>query len=301
MNAGAVVSYFYDDWGSSTQQKVRAIRADSAGNTVWSGGTRDVSTAQSGKGNLSAGPFMNSQIIFAWYDDRLGGAQIFAQNLSENGDPGPLDYSFGLYPDTLYFLTEQDIHDGKPFYIVNPHDYSLGIQSIDQEGQFYNAPASWYTLPHYTQFPVTMPPMDSIADTVHWIILLKNAFTTLLYDTLEIRSLSQTSRLILALDSSLIITGVPGQEEEILTASPNPFTGPVRITGNFFNARQITVTVYNTLMQPVTRPVNILVPNGRLDFRWDGKDACGNRVSTGVYFITLKGTSGMKTIRVIAF
>ncbi|HTX87866.1 MAG TPA: hypothetical protein VMC08_02670, partial [Bacteroidales bacterium] len=81
MKAGAIVSYFYDDWVTSTQTKVRAIRVDSSGNTVWTGGYRDVSTKQSGKGNLYAGPLANSQVVYAWWDDRLGGQQIFAQNL----------------------------------------------------------------------------------------------------------------------------------------------------------------------------------------------------------------------------
>ena len=149
---GAIVCYEYD-FLSGNNQMIKACRLDSTGNKLWTGGSRTVSSAQSGKGYLASSPKFNSQIIYAWSDDRPGGDQIFAQNLCENGNFGPIDDTFGVYPDTLYFLTSQDIVDGKVFHIVNPHDYSLDIQYIQQLGTFPPGLLPWFTIPWYNTFP----------------------------------------------------------------------------------------------------------------------------------------------------
>ncbi len=297
---GVVAGYLYDDWGGTTQQKVRAIRVDSVGNTVWSNVLRDVSTQQSGKGDLSSDPFMNGQILYSWSDDRISGGEIFAQNICENGDLGPVNYDFTLSPDTLYFLTQNDISNGKSFYIGNPHDFSLDVQYVQQSGDIYpTGYASWYTTPHYSQFPVFIPPHDSLKETVKWIITGDMPLATLYYDSLDISTLTYSRRIIIAIDSSLIITGLGNKSSADISVFPNPFSGQVRITGCFPKDEQISLVVYNTLMQPVKtlysgKPSGIV-----MSFTWDGNDTGGQKMSVGVYFITLQTKTDKKVIRVI--
>ncbi|HTX88757.1 MAG TPA: T9SS type A sorting domain-containing protein, partial [Bacteroidales bacterium] len=240
----------------------------------------------------------NSQVVYAWWDDRLGGQQIFAQNLCENGNLGPVDNSFTYYPDTVFFQTSQDVEYGKSFSLVNPHSYSLDIQYIQQEGTLFGSPETWYTRPHYSSFPVTMDPNETVTDTVHWVVL-KKSLSGYFYDTLEVRSLTQTSRIIIAIDSSLVITGVPDIKGLNVQAFPNPFPDWIRISGQV-QPGKVTISVFNTLMQPVRGPVEIAAPGGRMEWRWDRTDDAGQRVPSGIYFITVKSAEGSKTFRVIA-
>jgi hypothetical protein len=299
MNGSTVVAYLY---GGTTNQTVKAIRVDSLGNTVWTGGIKDVSTAQSGKGYLASGPFMNDQFIFSWSDNRLGGEQIFAQNLNENGNPGPLDYSFSVSQDTLYFLDPQAFIDGRSFYIRNPHDYPLDIQYIQQSGEPYPPIyLLWYTVPHYDTFPVTIPPHDSILETVRWIVIdAMPLATTIVYDTLDITSLTEAHPVIIAADSLYITISTNDRHLQDFFAGPNPFTNQVKISWNVSRGDLITLTVFNTLMQPVRTIFSGQCSGGNQEFTWDGMNENHQRVSPGVYLIRLQTSSGQSILRVIA-
>jgi len=302
MNGSAIVAYLY---GSVTNIPIKAIRVDSLGSTVWPGGIKDVSTASSGKGSLTSGPFMNDQFIYSWADNRLGGDQIFAQNLDPDGNPGPVDFSFSVSRDTLYFLDPQAFIDGRSFYIRNPHDYPLDIQYIQQSGMPYPQPVYllWYTVPHYNTFPVTIPPHDSILETVRWVVTdaMVPLATTIIYDTLNINTITDAHSVIIAADSIYIVsTSTNDLHLQELSASPNPFTNQVRISWKGSQGDPAALTVFNMLMQPVKTLFSGQGSGGKQEFTWDGMNENHQRVSPGVYLVRLQTSSGQKTLRIIA-
>ena len=89
-----------------------------------------------------------------------------------------------------------------------------------------------------------------------------------------------------------LITGV---EDEVVDYSkvkgfglvanyPNPFNPSTIITFQLSHSQNITLDVFNTLGQKVATLINnkVIAP-GTNQVRWNGKDASGNSVSTGVY------------------
>jgi hypothetical protein len=72
---------------------------------------------------------------------------------------------------------------------------------------------------------------------------------------------------------------------------PNPFN-PTTSIAYTVPAGQVNLTIYNLLGQKVRTLVNKDVPAGVYEAVWDGADAAGNQVASGVYFYKLKSEAG---------
>jgi hypothetical protein len=284
---GTVVSYLYDDFGTTTDQKVKAARLDEAGNMVWSGGILDVSTNQSGKGYLSSGDFMNSQFVFSWSDDRLGHTEIFAQNLSVEGVPGPMTWDMEVFPDTLWFLTPESTMNGLLFFIHNPNTYTLDVQYIQQEGFPGPNLESWYVDPHIFAFPVLIEPGDTFSRLVRFPILDRPASGPLAYDTLNIWSLTDSARVIIAVDTMLIWMGTEEHPKTPFRIFPNPCQGRTTIQVSSSCSDNAVITIYDNLMRPARQLFSGPLKTGINTYFWDGKGDNGNDLPDGIYFVRL--------------
>jgi len=99
---------------------------------------------------------------------------------------------------------------------------------------------------------------------------------------------------------SPVVTGV--QEIQSLTPAaaglsqnyPNPFNPSTVINYTLPMQSTVTLTIYNVLGQEVIRLVDKNKNAGSYAARWDGVNAAGNPVTTGVYFYKLeaRGTDG---------
>ncbi|HMK39008.1 MAG TPA: carboxypeptidase regulatory-like domain-containing protein, partial [Bacteroidota bacterium] len=75
---------------------------------------------------------------------------------------------------------------------------------------------------------------------------------------------------------------------------PNPFNPSTRISFSLPQAGTVNLTVFNLLGQEVTTLVNGAMSQGSHETVWDGRDAAGRVLSSGVYFyrIEVKGLDG---------
>ena len=283
---GVVASYLYEDPGSMTELKVKAVRLDETGNLVW-GSILDVSTCPSGKGYLNASDYQNGQFIFTWNDDRLGHAEIFGQNLSETGIPGPMTWPMEVFPDTLWFLTPESF-EGLPFYIRNPNGYALDVQYIQQMGFVQPNCVPWFIDPYISFFPVTIAPGDTLGETVRWLAVDGLLGAPNGFDTLNIYTLTDTARIIIAVDTLYIWLGNGETEGNALSCSlyPNP-------------ADCQTILTYRTTTPGISE-IRILDLAGRVVREWHENQAAGKNefgISTadlknGSYLVTVK-TGGL--------
>jgi hypothetical protein len=220
------------------------------------------------------------------------------------GNPDLLDESFTVSKDTLFFLDAQAFSDGRSFYIGNPHDYAIDIQSIQQGGAPYPpwTYLFWYTIPFYNTFPVTIPAQDSILEEVRWVVTKSvPEVTTIVYDTLRITTLTDAHNVIIAADS-IYITPISTNDltQQELSVSPNPFTGQVRIKWEAVQGESVTLTIFNTLMQRVRTIYAGPGSGGKQECTWEGMNENHMRVPPGVYFVRLQTVSGQKTLRIIS-
>jgi hypothetical protein len=76
---------------------------------------------------------------------------------------------------------------------------------------------------------------------------------------------------------------------------PNPFNPSTRLDFNLPQRSLVTLTVYNLLGRKVTTLVDRQLPPGHHSVAWDGTDARGSRLPTGVYLYRLKAGDHTET------
>jgi hypothetical protein len=208
------------------------------------------------------------------------------------------DDSFILTPDTLWFLTGDDFVEGKPFQIINDHDYPIDILHIDQSGEQCMTCIAWYTVPGYPVYPVIIPPNSSITTLVKFYAIDGPGFP-LVYDTLNVNTAGHAGHVIIAADSIMVQVGMAEPGKTRIIVAPNPFTYMVRVSLSGPVNEKVTLTVCDALLRPVKELYSGLTGPVNQTFLWNGTNQQGNPVSRGVYFITVRTASGQKTLRVV--
>jgi hypothetical protein len=82
---------------------------------------------------------------------------------------------------------------------------------------------------------------------------------------------------------------------------PNPFNGTIHIPFNVEQDASINITIYNICGQQI----KTLLSGKRFSqvnfVTWNGTDAIGKTVSSGVYFVVMKGINQKEAVRKIMF
>lgn len=86
---------------------------------------------------------------------------------------------------------------------------------------------------------------------------------------------------------------------QILSNYPNPFNASTTISYSIPKTGQADLSIYNAMGQQVRTLVNELVPAGRHETVWDGRDDAGNAVANGLYFSRLQAGEMVKTNKML--
>lgn len=76
-------------------------------------------------------------------------------------------------------------------------------------------------------------------------------------------------------------------EFALLQNYPNPFNPSTNISFSLPDAAEVTLEIYNVLGQKIVTLVNAYYEAGEHVVQWDGRDAVGSSVSSGIYFYRL--------------
>ncbi|MBN2226687.1 MAG: T9SS type A sorting domain-containing protein [candidate division Zixibacteria bacterium] len=80
---------------------------------------------------------------------------------------------------------------------------------------------------------------------------------------------------------------------------PNPFNPSTTIAYSLENRTHVELAVFNLLGQHITTLVDDIKSAGEHNTTWDGKDAGGNPVSTGIYFYRLQSDNYIATRKMV--
>ena len=196
-------------------------------------------------------------------------------------------------PDSLIFLTFEEMIDGKLFNIYNFTDGDLVINNIEQEGI---GSFSWHIDPWNLELPYTMAIGEILPINVKIDIPLDNLFGYLVVDTLDILTETGHLKVILKVDSDLInsLKEPPAQSSfsRIESISPNPFKTETRISFTLDEALRTGLIVCNLQGQVIKVLADQVFSAGGHEVVWDGKDGSGNEVSSGIYLLKLVTEKG---------
>ncbi len=76
---------------------------------------------------------------------------------------------------------------------------------------------------------------------------------------------------------------------------PNPFNPETRIEFSILKSARVKLEVFNVLGQNVTTLIDKTLAGGTYQVTWDGKDAAGKTVSSGIYFYHLEAGDFVET------
>jgi hypothetical protein len=96
------------------------------------------------------------------------------------------------------------------------------------------------------------------------------------------------------------ISGLPPVSARLFPNYPNPFNSSTLIQYDLPRTAQVGLWIVNELGQRVRTLVNQRQPTGSHQVVWDGKNAAGNVVQSGIYFCQLRvGQSYLKTRKLL--
>ena len=118
---------------------------------------------------------------------------------------------------------------------------------------------------------------------------------------------STHNTLLVNFDLNQTTTDIPDKPKEALPTTlelmsnfPNPFNPDTKISFRLPSSQNVKLVIYNVLGQLVNELVNNELPAGTHTFVWNGTDAAGKTVSTGIYFYSIE-TDNQKIVKKMIF
>jgi len=87
------------------------------------------------------------------------------------------------------------------------------------------------------------------------------------------------------------------EDFQLLQNYPNPFNPATTLRYNLNRAAEVTLTIYNSLGQPVKNLVRGEQSSGDYSINWNGTDSNGNPVSAGIYVARLSTNGSVQSIK----
>jgi agmatine/peptidylarginine deiminase len=204
-----------------------------------------------------------------------------------------------IVPDSLIFLSVEDMLNGKSFDIINTTGSEQIIHDIEWMGENF---VPWYIDPWSLNLPYTMVSNETLTLNVKINIPVANALGDLVVDTLDILAEIGHYKVVIKVDSDLL-SFVADQDTRnssvIESISPNPFSKTTRISFTVNEPLETEIGIYNLKGQRVCLLASAVFSAGRNEIQWNRKDISGNEVPAGIYvlrLITARGTDINKLI-----
>ncbi len=195
-------------------------------------------------------------------------------------------------PDTLWFLDEQSLWEGKTATIQNSSNVDVTITEIQQSG--YD-PIMWYVPEMSQTLPHTLMPSEEMTFVVNIDFPIGEGFVTMAYDSVPITSNAGVYYQTIAVDLDVI----PGMEENIkriVNIYPSPFTDKLTIDLKNFNEaiEKVSITDLNGRIVKSFTTESML--NNSLI--WNTGEAV-SKIEAGVYLVQIIAGNKTEVFKVI--
>ncbi|MBC8320261.1 MAG: agmatine deiminase family protein [Bacteroidetes bacterium] len=141
-------------------------------------------------------------------------------------------------PDTVLFLTQEDMITGIPLHIINLMSYNTTINSITEYGDEF----MWY-VEEMPDLPFSLGGYDTLTLNVLCAIPT-NKFSELIIDTLEVETAFDTYYEPIAILSDLVNTEAIGLNDDI-HIYPNPFTRQINFFVRNSESSEATIQIFD--------------------------------------------------------
>ncbi len=194
-----------------------------------------------------------------------------------------------INPDTLVYLTLDEMFEGKTFNIYNYTNDDLTIQNIENTG---NNLIYWYIDPWNIDPPLVMNYGDSLTLNVKIDVPVGDQVLGLLVDTLHITTQYGIKNVIIKADESLLSAvsdTKPNSSEGIrLNVFPNPISSTTRISLTLDQAGPVKAEIFSLQGQKLQSLVDGNLSAGKHEYSWDTGKLKGNSLTEGIYLLKVR-------------
>lgn len=191
-----------------------------------------------------------------------------------------------VYPDTLLFTDFQSCIDGLQAVVKNESDSNVYVNYINNSGW---EPFMWEIIPWNITLPHLLIPGDSIILNVI-VGIPTDKLTDYLQDTLFVATEAKTHRVLLMVDSMLVV----GLGDKLVfndnNISLNIYPNPVKTNANidFYLPQQekTSICIYDIKGRKVANLIDNVLPAGNHSIRWD-MQSVDSKISKGIHFVRI--------------
>ena len=201
------------------------------------------------------------------------------------GEPDPHEFKpFGIVnqletnPDTVLFLSVDDMITGKTMNIINTSSSDVTITDITEEGNF-----GWY-VEEMPQLPYIME-MDDTLELNIMCYLPVEMLGTLISDTMYITTPAKVYDQLLMIDSDLL-SGNIENEADSYTVFPNPFVENTKFEFTSKGSEEVSLDIFDISGKHVYH-FSTSSSNGLNNLIWDGNSSDSKTLPKGMYVYKL--------------
>lgn len=99
--------------------------------------------------------------------------------------------------------------------------------------------------------------------------------------------------------SAVAVNDLATHEFALSRNYPNPFNASTRINIEIAKAEQVSLHIYTLLGERVATLENMVLQPGTYTYVWDGQDAAGMALTSGIYLLQMRSESYLETIRML--
>ncbi len=198
--------------------------------------------------------------------------------------------------DTLWFITHDDLWNGKITQLHNYTTSSLMLADVQQQGTI-----GWYVDSVSVVLPHQLSPADSVAVRVKFNIpLILNPVIVFDVDSMRVTTAAGSFHVIIMVNHDLLESINEKQARPMIGASfPNPFSSTTSIPLEIAKRGLLTLDIIDVMGSKVKTLVSEIFEPGSLTIQWDGTDAGGNKLPNGVYFFRVTSGNNTETGRMV--
>ena len=199
------------------------------------------------------------------------------------GAPDPhkftVKYSLLIMPDTVAFITYEDMLNGKTISVQNIVNQQVIINELNISGE---NPFPWQIDP----WNITLPYIMEIGETLNLTVKLGNQLTTgdeRLCDTMFVNTAFANNQLPICVDPFLLSEIQASQNKSDISVYPNPMSSSTTFRFYNENSSKISIEIYSMPGKLVSIPFSGMLGKGNHSIIWDGNGLHGEKLSPGIY------------------
>lgn len=200
-------------------------------------------------------------------------------------------------PDSIVFDNYYQMLDGQPFFVNNPNDTVIVIDTIYMYG---SGELPWYLEPASMTFPHTLNPGETLEMMVYIDIPVLLNSGDFLTDSIMVQTNAYSHCVMIWLHEDMLsdVEQVQATKPD-LQAYPNPFSHQISFEFSLNTAQHVTLNVFDLHGRKVTSLMDAVKTSGSHTVTWDGSGDNASLVPGGVYLVRMITGNDVSTRKIL--